>query len=85
MRFARLIKPKLLPGHFDRFPVVQTLDLCKDVLVSFDEVSELVQQARAFESCDIFSPGSAECAAGGCNGDVDVLLGPLSMIAGARK
>lgn len=79
-RFTSLTKPASLPGYFDWFPVVQTLDFCEDLLISFDEVSKLAEQARAFKASNVFPPGGVESVAGGCNSDIDVFLGPLSLI-----
>lgn len=68
----------MLPGYLDWFSVVETLDFCEDLLISFDKVSELVQQARPLKTRDIFAPGSVESGAGGRDSDIDVFLGPLS-------
>lgn len=77
--------PALLPGYLDWFSVVETLDFCEDLLISFDEVSELVQQARPLETRDVFAPGSVESIAGSGDSDVDVFLRPLSLIGGIRR
>lgn len=83
-KFISLKKTALLPGYFEWFSVVQSLDLCEDLLVSFDEVSKFVKEAGAFKSGDVFPPGSVERLAGGCNSDIDVLLGSLSLITQGR-
>lgn len=33
----------LLPGNLDGLSIIEALNLCKDLLVSFDEISKLVQ------------------------------------------
>lgn len=82
--FTSIIEPALLPGHLDWLPVVETLDFCEDLLISLDEISELVQQARPLKTRDIFPPCSVESLASGRDSDIDVFLGPLSLIAQGR-
>lgn len=64
------------PCDFDGLAVVETLELSKLLSVTLDEVRELVEEPRAFETGDILAPRGVERLASSRNGDIDVLRRP---------
>ena len=73
-----LVDSAMLPSYLDRFPVVETFNFCEDLLISFYEVSELVQQTRPLKARNVFPPCSIESIASSGDGNIDVFRGSLT-------
>jgi hypothetical protein len=61
-----------VPRNFDWLPIVQSFQLGKLLLVTFNEIGEFVDESGSFKAGDVLSPGRLESQASRFDSNINI-------------